>query len=83
MLALTLILCDFRCSYFWMKPGERSMSFECEILSESKSDLGGIKETVLSISARSFGGMMGIGGGDGGDDDADEDFKSSVGPYGL
>jgi peptide chain release factor 1 len=54
----------------------KSMSFECEILSESRSDIGGIKETVLSISARGFGGMVEV-------DDDDEDFKSSVGPYGL
>ena len=55
----------------------KAMSFECEVLSESKSDLGGIKETVLSISSRGFGGMMNPDGED------NEDIKSSVGPYGL
>eukprot|EP00980_Cylindrotheca_fusiformis_P028416 scaffold22599_cov139-Cylindrotheca_fusiformis.AAC.7 len=54
----------------------KSMGFECEVLSENKTDLGGIKETVLSISARSFGGT---------DEPIDdgEDFKATVGPYGL
>lgn len=54
----------------------KSMSFQCEVLSESRSDIGGIKETVLSISAPGFGSMMEPG-------DDEEDFKSTVGPYGL
>jgi peptide chain release factor 1 len=54
----------------------KAMSFAYEIMSESKTDLGGFKETVLSISSRGFGGGMMEGA------DEDEDFKM-MGPYGL
>lgn len=53
----------------------KAMNFECETLSESRTDIGGIKETAISVSARGFGGV---------DMEADDDdFQSSVGPYGF
>ncbi|CAJ1969118.1 unnamed protein product [Cylindrotheca closterium] len=56
----------------------KAMNFSCETLSESRTDIGGIKETVISVSARGFGGA-----GADLDADDDDDFQSSVGPYGF
>jgi peptide chain release factor 1 len=57
----------------------KAMNWEHDIMSESRTDLGGIKETVLSVSAR--GGSMTFSAED--DDDGEEDFKAGLGPYGL
>ena len=56
----------------------KNMKWEYDIMSESTTDLGGIKEAVLSISGRSGGGGMGFSM-----DDDDENILNSVGPYGL
>ncbi|KAL3931303.1 MAG: hypothetical protein SGBAC_011373 [Bacillariaceae sp.] len=56
----------------------KGMNFSCETLSESTTDIGGIKETVISVSAKGFGGA-----GADMDEDDDDDFRSSVGPYGF
>jgi peptide chain release factor 1 len=57
----------------------KAMRWEYDVMSENKTDLGGIRETVLSISGRG-GGMMYATEDD---DDADDDFKSNIGPYGF
>ena len=58
----------------------KGMNWEYDIMSESKTDLGGIKEAVLSISGRaSMGGSIHFGM----DDDEDKSILDSVGPYGL
>ncbi len=58
----------------------KTMRWEYDVMSESRTDLGGIRESVLSISSR--GGAMMFGSGD--DDDAqDDDFKACMGPYGF
>jgi peptide chain release factor 1 len=59
----------------------KAMRWEFEVLSESRTDLGGIKETVLSIAGR--GGGHGDYGAIDDDDDEEEDFRSAIGPYGL
>lgn len=47
-------------------------------MSESRTDLGGIRESVLSISSRGGAAMMFN------DDDSDEDdYKAGIGPYGF
>lgn len=58
----------------------KNMSWACEVLSENRTDLGGIKETVLSISAR--GGVGGVYT-QSDDDDEQEDFKAGLSPYGF
>jgi len=54
------------------------MNWECDIMSKSTTDLGGIKEAVMSISGRGSAGshfsMI---------DDEDENALSNLGPYGL
>jgi hypothetical protein len=58
----------------------KGMNWEYDIMSENKTDLGGIKEAVLSISGRaSMGGSIHFGM----DDDEDKSILDSVGPYGL
>jgi peptide chain release factor 1 len=57
----------------------KAMRWDYDIMSENRTDLGGIKETVLSISGR--GGRMMFAAEE--DDDDDDDFKSNIGPYGL
>ena len=55
------------------------MKWECEILSESVTDLGGIKEAVLSINGRaSMGGTKVFSM-----DDEDTSILDGLGPYGL
>ena len=69
----------------------KAMRWEYDIMSENVTDLGGIKETVLSISGRGGGGSGGGGGGgmmmytaaEGDDEKEDDDFKSNIGPYGF
>ena len=56
----------------------KAMKWEYDIMSESRTDLGGIKETVLSISGRSSGRTMFYG-----EDEEDEDVLSQLGPYGF
>jgi peptide chain release factor 1 len=51
----------------------KNMKWNYEVLSETRTDLGGIRESNISISGRA-------GGSYGGDD---EDFRSNIGPYGL
>jgi peptide chain release factor 1 len=60
----------------------KSMRWEHEVLSESRTDLGGIKETVLSISARGGGGA-GMQFADEDDEEEDDDFKAGIAPFGL
>ena len=59
----------------------RAMRWDYDVMSQNLTDLGGIKETVLSISARGGGG--GGGGMFASTDDEEEDFKSNIGPYGY
>lgn len=59
----------------------KSMKWECELLSESTTDLGGIKEAVLSISGRPSGGSGGHFLND--EDEEEENILANVGPYGL
>ncbi|KAG7340716.1 peptide chain release factor 1 [Nitzschia inconspicua] len=60
----------------------KAMGWECDVMGESQTDLGGIKETILSISARSRGGMNFYEGEQ--DDQADESaVPSNLGPYGY
>jgi peptide chain release factor 1 len=62
----------------------KAMGWECDVMSESRTDLGGIKESVLSISGRSRGG--GYGTQYDVEDEADEDgaaLPPNLGPYGF
>lgn len=63
----------------------KAMGWECDVMSESRTDLGGIKETVLSISGRSRGGgiMYYDGEGDDDDDGVDAVLPPNLGPYGF
>jgi peptide chain release factor 1 len=54
----------------------KNMKWNYEVLSETKTDLGGIRESNISITGRGGGSY----GGEGGED---EDFRSNIGPYGL
>jgi len=57
-----------------------SMNWEFDTMSESATDLGGIKEVVLSISGSAcIGGMMDFST----DDDESANILKKVGPYGL
>jgi peptide chain release factor 1 len=56
----------------------KSMNWSCEILTQSKTDLGGIREANLSITGRDGGGGYGGNG-----DDEDDNFRNSISPYGL
>ena len=57
----------------------KAMGWSCEVLTQSKTDLGGIREANLSITGRG-GGSYGSG-----DDNDEDDFRSSnnISPYGL
>jgi peptide chain release factor 1 len=57
-----------------------SMKWTVETLSETKTDLGGIRETVLSVTSSRGGGFSVAPSMD---DEDDGDFLSSIGPYGL
>jgi peptide chain release factor 1 len=58
----------------------KSMKWQCDRLTESSTDLGGIKEAVLSISgSASVGGPMRFDM----DDDENDNILESVGPYGF
>ena len=60
----------------------KTMKWEYDIMSESVTDLGGIKEAVLSISGRASGGAgMSFDMDD--DDDENQNILENVGPYGL
>ena len=52
------------------------LKWNIEILSESRTDLGGIREAVVSLSSQT-GMSYGM------DQVEDEDFRSTLGPYGL
>jgi protein subunit release factor A len=54
------------------------MNWEYDIMSESQTDLGGIKETFLSISGRSSGGTVFYQ-----DNEEDQAILSQVGLYGF
>ena len=72
----TLFAAELREAY---EKTAKAMNWEHDVMSESRTDLGGIKETVLSVSTR--GGSTMISFGD--DDDEEGDFKAGLGPYGL
>ena len=74
----TLFAAELREAY---EKTAQAMRWEHDVMSESRTDLGGIRETVLSISARGGGGGFVLAGGE--DDDDDDDFKASIGPFGL
>jgi peptide chain release factor 1 len=57
------------------------MRWECEVMYESRTELGGIKETGLSISGRGGGDMFSIP--DEEEDSNEESMLSVIGPYGL
>lgn len=61
----------------------KAMRWEYDVLSENKTSLAGIKETVLSISSSGRGGGGMISYNDGDDDDEEEDLLANLGPYGL
>ena len=72
----TLFAAELREAY---EKTAKAMNWEHDVMSESRTDLGGIKETILSVSAR--GGSTLIKFGD--DDDDEGDFMVGLGPYGL
>lgn len=72
----TLFAAELRDAY---EKTAKAMNWEHDVMSESRTDLGGIKETLLSVSSR--GGGIAYSSTD--DEDDDEDFKTSLGPYGL
>lgn len=74
----TLFAAELREAY---EKTAKAMRWECDIMSESRTDLGGIKEAVLSISGRGAGGMFYAPDED--DDSEEENIMSGVGPYGL
>lgn len=81
----TLFASELRQAY---EKTARAMNWECEPLSESTTDLGGIKEAVLSISGRSSAGApvhfaAEKGDDDNDDHDHDETVVANLGPYGL
>ena len=73
----TLFASELRETY---EKSAKSMKWSFEVLSETRTDLGGIKETVLSIAGRGGGGNNMYAADD---DDEEEDFRSTIGPYGL
>lgn len=73
----TLFAAELREAY---EKTAKSMGWDHDVMSENRTDLGGIKETVLSISAR--GGSAGMVY-DSEDDGDEEDFKAGIGPFGL
>eukprot|EP00536_Pseudo-nitzschia_multiseries_P012796 jgi/Psemu1/33172/gm1.33172_g len=75
----TLFASELRQAY---EKTARAMKWECEVMTENTTDLGGIKEAVLSISGRSSGGgAMHYDLEE--DDDEDENAMANLGPYGL
>jgi hypothetical protein len=58
----------------------KAMSWECDIMGESRTHLGGIKETVLSISSRSRGDRTSEN--DAHDDNDEGAIPVNLGPYG-
>ena len=56
-----------------------TMKWSVEVLSENKTDLGGIRDAVLSVTSQKRGGYDQVDE----DSSGDSDFKSSIGPYGL
>ncbi len=59
----------------------KAMRWECEVMCESRTELGGIKETVLSISGRGAGEVFyALEEEDNSNEDTD---LSAIGPYGL
>lgn len=71
----TLFASELRQAY---EKTAKAMKWECDIMSESITDLGGIKEAVLSISGRSAGAMHFAT-----EKDEDENVMANLGPYGL
>lgn len=76
----TLFAAELREAY---EKTAKAMRWEHDVMSESRTDLGGIKETVLSISAKGGGGGMLFTTSDDGADDEDDDIQTGIGPYGL
>jgi peptide chain release factor 1 len=62
----------------------KAMGWECDVMSESRTDLGGIKETVLSISSRSRGEITSYAEDDSNENDNDDRaIPANLGPYGF
>ena len=53
-----------------------TMKWSVEVLSENRTDLGGIRDAVISVSSQQRGYSQD-------DNDDEDDFISSIGPYGL
>jgi len=75
----TLFASELRQAY---EKTAKAMKWECDIMSENTTDLGGIKEAVLSISGRSSAGGAAMHF-DIEEDDEDENIMANLGPYGL
>jgi len=73
----TLFAAELRDAY---EKTAKAMNWEHDVMSESRTDLGGIKETVLSVNSRTGSTMM-LSGDD--DYDSEDDIKAGLGPYGL
>jgi peptide chain release factor 1 len=61
----------------------KAMGWECDIMGESRTDLGGIKETVLSVSTRSRGEMASYAENDIEGENDDIAIPVNLGPYGF
>ena len=57
----------------------KSKGWKAELLSQSKTDLGGIKDSAISISGNSYSGF----GMDDDDDEEESDPMAALGPYGF
>ncbi|KAL3918498.1 MAG: hypothetical protein SGILL_004206, partial [Bacillariaceae sp.] len=58
----------------------KAMGWECDVMSENRTDLGGVKEAVLSVSGRSRGGSSIHYVCDDEDDDVDAVLPPDLGP---
>jgi peptide chain release factor 1 len=74
-----LFACELRDTY---EKTAKSMGWECDVMGESRTDLGGIKEAILSISARAKGGM-GFYDVEDTDDSDGAAISPNLGPYGY
>ena len=72
----TLFAAELREAY---KKTARAMKWECDVMSENTTDLGGIKESVLSISGRASNMNFSTDH----DEDEDDNILANIRPYGL
>ncbi|MGK3737906.1 MAG: peptide chain release factor 1 [Bacillariaceae sp.] len=72
----TLFASELREAY---KKTARAMKWECDVMSENTTDLGGIKESVLSISGRASSMNFSTDQ----NEDEDDNILANIRPYGL